>query len=86
MGVVFNWKDETPQKFVKYYSEGITEYIQGEFNKCELTFILMLLEQIELNVIPAIIVDAISIQNRGKYGPGGILPEKAVDGRSLLSA
>lgn len=80
MSVVFNWKDETPQKFVNYYSEGITEYIPGEFYKCALPCILMLLEQIELNVVTAIIVDTTSIPNRGKYDPGGILPEKAMDG------
>ncbi|MCR4029314.1 MULTISPECIES: endonuclease V [Flavobacterium] len=67
-------------KNFKVYTEiidNVEEYIPGEFYKRELPCILSLLNQIDLSVVKAIVVDGfVYLNDDQKYGLGGYLYEK----------
>jgi deoxyribonuclease V len=77
VGVLFDWKDSSPQQIIIEYINDINEYIPGEFYKRELPCLLKVIEQVDLNSLEAIIVDGyIYVDNEFALGLGGYLYQK----------
>lgn len=78
--VCLEFSEWNESKNFKVYTEiidNVEEYIPGEFYKRELPCILSLLNQIDLSVVKAIVVDGfVYLNDDKKYGLGGYLYEK----------
>lgn len=71
------WNENKNFKVYTEIIDNVSEYIPGEFYKRELPCILSLLNQIDLSVVRAIIVDGfVYLDDEKKYGLGGYLYEK----------
>ena len=74
--VAFEWKDAVPAKIYTTTIDEVAPYVPGEFYKRELPCILKVLEQVDLNVVEAIIVDGhVFVHDDQKYGLGAYLWE-----------
>lgn len=77
VGVLFEWKDVKPQKFLIEYLDKVEEYVPGEFYKRELPCLLKIIEKIDISEIEVIIIDGyVYVDNEMKLGLGGILWEE----------
>ena len=70
VGVLFNWEDKSPQKFIVTKVENVAEYIPGEFYLRELPCVLAITDLIDLTKIETAVVDGHVQLGEGKKGLG----------------
>jgi len=75
VGVLFDWKDQTPQQVLTAHLNGIEEYVAGRFYKRELPCLLKIIEQVDISTLDAILVDGHVFTSETEYGLGGKLYE-----------
>lgn len=75
VGVLFDWKDQTPQQVLTAHLNGIEGYVPGEFYKRELPCLLEIIEQVDISTLAAILVDGHVYISEMEYGLGGKLYE-----------
>ncbi len=75
IGIIFNWKDEKPEKVITAKVTDVEAYEPGQFYKRELPCLLKIIEQVDMNTIEVIVVDGHVYTNPPSFGLGGHLYE-----------
>ncbi|MEN5233184.1 endonuclease V [Sphingobacterium faecium] len=75
VGVLFDWKDQVPQRFIVIQTDKADDYVPGEFYKRELPCLLKIINEVDICEIEAIIVDGHIYIEEGLHGLGGKLYE-----------
>ncbi|UZJ66351.1 endonuclease V [Sphingobacterium sp. KU25419] len=75
VGVLFDWKDQVPQRFIVIQTDKADDYVPGEFYKRELPCLLKIINEVDIREMEAIIVDGHIYIEEGVYGLGGKLYE-----------
>ncbi len=74
VGVLFNWQDSSPAKIITAIIDDVSAYIPGQFYKRELPCLLPVINQVDKDIIEAIITDSyVYIDNNKNFGLGGYL-------------